>query len=194
MIIRLGRILNTAIIAGAFFVLGHIFGGQLLNAPEIKLHGEVNPYMSERLREWVQELPDDAIADIHLETYGGHLSSGFKIAHYLKTTKARVTCTVDSHAMSAGSLILQSCPVIRVTPTATILYHLPRQRDPSSLNGYTVLPESHPLVVMFMDEVDRVGLLTKDERARVIKGEDVYITGSDFMDRVDILNSKLIEE
>lgn len=166
-------------IAGGMFTADKLMS---THKDKYSLEGEINPYKAAQVTDWIKSLYSGEKATLHIETYGGHEVSAYKIAYYIKNTKADLTCFVDSHAMSAGAIILDSCRKIVVTPKAQILFHLPRYGDQF---GNVTLANKEDISYRLTEEViDSCRFLNDQERKDVLEGKDVKILGRDIMERL----------
>lgn len=62
---------------------------------------------------------------VMLNTVGGDVDSGIKMAKAVEDSEAPVTCVVDTEAESMGFYILQSCPVRLMTKRSELMVHEP---------------------------------------------------------------------
>lgn len=164
------------------------------------LNGIIDPVKARSVSAWLMSLGEEDKAMLHIETYGGHEVSAYKIMEYIGRTKGDVTCYVDSHAMSAGAMILSSCKKIYVTPRARVVFHLPRVGGfqlplligKDALGIDTIKKLLEPKLVrpgsasysMMQELMENCSFLTAEEMLMVNSEDDVTITGKQVMERL----------
>lgn len=119
-----------------------------------------------------------------IDSYGGDVPAMNVYLDMMDRQKSRgveFECSVDSKAMSAAAQILMNCNKAYAAPRAIILFHVGsvgmRKVDPKlDKYYYKLVAES------FNDHI--MSVLNKEERADLLKGEDVMLSGKTFMERL----------
>lgn len=104
----------------------------------LKLNGEVVSSDDKWLYDWfeiesfsprdVREMLDsntDEELTLEVNSYGGNAFAGFEIYSLLRSAKCRTVAEVQSLAASAASTIVCACSVVRMSPVAQMMIHLP---------------------------------------------------------------------
>lgn len=157
---------------------------------EYNIHGAIDIDGAEKFRVFMKDKRKADSINIHIESPGGLVVSMHKYIYHLKKTKARVVCTVDSHAASAAAMILLACKNVLVAPEAMVLFHLSRYCIKPGLMGcqkYKVVnpidePADYRRAIRFLKVAKRY--LTKEEWSSMIKGKDIRIRGEVLMRRI----------
>lgn len=132
---------------------------------------------------------------IHINSPGGCLNSCLSIINAIDASEANITTVVDGEAASAAAMIwlaghqkiIASKHILVMLHGASTGYTHSKIADINNTNRAT-----DRIVESLLDELT-VGILTDDERADIRKGVDVYLTGSDIIERL-VLESEESEQ
>ena len=106
----------------------------------IDFDGKINGSNSIKLIDiFIDHVRDPSIDTIllRLNTEGGDVEIGMRLAQLIASYPKTVTCYVDEYSASMGFYILQACPFREMAPDAILLTHEPFSVIPeSSLNKY----------------------------------------------------------
>ena len=126
----------------------------------------------------------DVIADSNdtvtfiVDSHGGSVVRGFDIVNSILETDAKTIGYIKSGAYSMGAIIITACDEIQAAKYSGILFHKARYRSKS---GIVIVNE--PMVDDFIK--DRVYKnLTKKEIKGFENGEDISMTGQEFISRL----------
>lgn len=113
--------------------------------PKISLVGSVDEDTVRQARTALQELARDNAETVVFEinSGGGEVIEGFKLAREIEDYPGRVICVVDGEGMSMAFYILQSCHVRYMTKRSVLMVHRPRMLihgqlddiDKANING-----------------------------------------------------------
>jgi membrane-bound serine protease (ClpP class) len=126
-------------------------------AAVVALKGEIN-HFNQRMfeRHFKQALDTGAqTVVIDLDTYGGLVSAGLEISHFLKAQKVHTIAYVNNKAISAGAMIALACDEIVMAPVATMGDCAPIAVDPTG--GLAPMPAAErakaesPILADFRD-------------------------------------------
>lgn len=95
--------------------------------PHIKISGSITEEMATAFVGAMEVLNEASIKHILIEidTTGGSVDAGFKIAKAIEESDVAVTCVVDGAAISMGFYILQACPIRIMTDRSVLMVHEP---------------------------------------------------------------------
>ena len=99
----------------------------------VALRGEINQFNQRMFeRHFKQALGTGAqTVIVDIDTYGGLVSAGLEISHFIKAQKVRTIAYVNSKAISAGAMIALACDEIVMAPVATMGDCAPIAIDPT---------------------------------------------------------------
>ena len=102
-------------------------------AAVVALRGEINQFNQRMFeRHFKQALGTGAqTVVIDIDTYGGLVSAGLEISHFIKGQKVRTIAYVNNKAISAGAMIALACDEIVMAPVATMGDCAPIAIDPT---------------------------------------------------------------
>lgn len=128
---------------------------------------------------------------IHINSPGGCLSSCLSIVNAMGASQADITTVVDGEAASAGAMIwlaghnkaIASPHVSVMVHGASVGFHPSKTSDINNSNKAT-----DKLIESLLDDLAD-GFLTEDEREDIRKGVDVYLVGSEIIDRLSLEES-----
>lgn len=106
--------------------------------PKISLDGEVNDESVDAVLTLMQAVVDNHAEAIILEinTPGGSVDAGFKLAKYMENSPVPIVCVVDQEAASMGFYLLQSCTVRTMTKRSILMAHEPAIRGGGAGDGH----------------------------------------------------------
>lgn len=125
---------------------------------------------------------------IHINSPGGNLSSCIAIINAMQASRATITTVVDADAASAAAMIwlaghrklIASRHTMVMLHGASVGYMPQKTADIANTNRATIR-----LVEGLLDDLTD-GFLNDDERADIGKGVDVYLTGTDIIERLGL--------
>src|SRR5687768_10602537 len=102
-------------------------------AAVVALKGEINQFNQRMFERHFKQALDTGAQTvvIDLDTYGGLVSAGLEISHFLKAQKVHTIAYVNNKAISAGAMIALACDEIVMAPVATMGDCAPIAVDPS---------------------------------------------------------------
>lgn len=122
---------------------------------------------------------------VHIDSGGGLVSSLSSMISSLEILKSRgvvVKCDTTTIAASAAALLILECSKIKASNKAIILFHTAGNSDRTDL----IKPDNHPFLYTayrsYFDKAERI--LTQEEWEAMWQGEDIAISGKEFMTRL----------
>lgn len=161
---------------------------------------KITLYLDEQIREpayyraalnKIHNLSQNDEVEIIVNTPGGRLDSAISIINAIKMTDANVVGVLDNQAISAGSLILLSCPNILVAPNSTMMLH-------SYSTG--VIGKSQEIIasIAFNDtQIKKMmadiyfGFLDEKELGQLFNGSDLWMNSDEVIERLQARNKIL---
>jgi ATP-dependent protease ClpP protease subunit len=125
---------------------------------------------------------------IHINSPGGNLNSCLSIVNAIGASDAEITTVVDGEAASAAAMIwLSGHYKVIASPHTVVMLHGAscgfKQSKTSDI--VTSSLSTNTIVESLLDDL-ATGFLTEDERDDIRKGVDIYITGSEIIERLNI--------
>lgn len=125
---------------------------------------------------------------IHINSPGGNLNSCMSIINAMEASKANITTVVDGEAASAAAMIwLAGHEKVLASRHTVVMLH-----GAGCGFGYSKTADiinttqaTNRIVESLLDDL-AVGFLTDEEREDIRKGVDVYLTGTEIMERFAI--------
>lgn len=121
----------------------------------------------------------EATVVLHINTYGGHIDSAFKIIASIKRGKARTVARLTGTVASAGTIIALSCDEVEVEDFTHFMIH--NYSTGAQGKGHEIME-----FVNFNDKDLKNtftaiynGFLTPKEIKDVIAGKDMWLTAED---------------
>ena len=161
---------------------------------------KVTVYLDEEIREpsyyratlnKINNLGQNDEPEIVVNTPGGRLDSAISIINAIKMTDANVVGIIDNQAISAGSLILLSCPNIFVAPNSTMMLH-------SYSTGLIGKSQEIMASVAFNDaNIKKMmadvyfGFLNEKELGQLFNGSDLWMDSTEIVRRLEARNKVL---
>jgi len=116
---------------------------------------------------------------LHINTYGGHIDSAFKIIASLKRSKATTSARLTGTVASAGTIIALSCDDLEVEDFTSFMIH----------NYSTGTQGKGHEIVDYINFTDKdlkrtfsqiyTGFITTREITDIIKGKDMWLSAED---------------
>lgn len=130
--------------------------------------------------------PEGQEITIHINSPGGNLNSCLSIINAMDASAANITTCVDGEAASAAAMIwlaghqkmIASRHTVVMLHGASVGYMPSKTSDIDNSNRAT-----NRIVEALLDDLSE-GILTDDERADIRKGVDIYLTGTDIVERM----------
>lgn len=133
----------------------------------------------------LEQAAEGETAILHINTYGGHIDSAFKIIASIKRSKAKVVARLTGTVASAGTIIALSCHDLEVEDFTHFMIH--NYSTGTQGKGHEIME-----YVNFNDKDLKKtfttlysGFLTTREINEVIKGKDMWLTADDTRKRWD---------
>jgi ATP-dependent protease ClpP protease subunit len=95
-----------------------------------------------------QEDPEVTNFIVRLNSRGGSVVKGFKIAETMTSSKKNFICVVDKHVGSMGFFIFEMCDVRVMTESATLMTHEPKIELKGSQDRFALLGQAKVLEEM----------------------------------------------
>jgi ATP-dependent Clp protease protease subunit len=132
--------------------------------------------------------PEGQKITIHINSPGGNLNSCLSIVNAIGASDAEITTVVDGEAASAAAMIwLSGHYKVIASPHTVVMLHGAscgfKQSKTSDI--VTSSLSTNTIVESLLDDL-ATGFLTEDERDDIRKGVDIYITGSEIIERLNI--------
>ncbi len=113
---------------------------------------------------------------LHVNGYGGDISSGFMLLEAMKNTKAQVQVVIEGFAISMYAMLAESAKDVVVKDKAIIMFHtIQTQLGPIPLNS--------PYAKYFMASLSEAGLFSKEEICDMMAGKEFWLSGKEFKER-----------
>lgn len=130
--------------------------------------------------------PEGQDITIHINSPGGNLNSCLSIVNAMDASAANITTVVDGEAASAAAMIwlaghqkmIASRHTIVMLHGASVGYMPSKTSDIDNSNRAT-----NRIVEALLDDLSE-GVLTDEERVDIRKGVDIYLTGTDIIERL----------
>lgn len=123
-------------------------------------------------------------AVLHINTYGGHIDSAFKIIASLKRCEGTVTARLTGTVASAGTIIALKCDKVEVEDYMHFMIH--NYSTGTQGKGHEVMEfinfNDKDLKNTFRDIYE--GFLSVREINEVLKGKDMWLTADDVRKRL----------
>lgn len=119
---------------------------------------------------------------LRIDTRGGNIDEGFKLAHALEEAPYPVVCVVDDVAYSMGFFILQSCDTRLMTPRAKLLAHEARYEKLENMTAEELVKKISELRVsdnQLVEQACRRLHMSHDEYKDLVHGKEWYMTPAD---------------
>lgn len=129
--------------------------------------------------------------ELHLNTPGGNVNIGTALITAIQQSDAVVTGVADGEVASLGTLIFLSCDQFIVNPYSTFMFH------DASVGAFDKMNE----VIRSIKSVDKLirrlakdiysVILSHQEIEEVLSGKDLYLDGTEVMERLQANAAKL---
>lgn len=139
----------------------------------------VDPYAYNEVCYVLEQAAEGETVYLHINTYGGHIDSAFKILSSIKRSKAKVIARCTGTVASAGTIIALSCHDMEVEDFTSFMIH----------NYSTGTQGKGHEIVDYINFTDKdlkktftqiyQGFLTTREINEIIKGKDMWLSAED---------------
>lgn len=139
----------------------------------------VDPYAYNEVCYVLEQAAKGETVYLHINTYGGHIDSAFKIIASIKRSYANVVARCTGTVASAGTIIALSCDDMEVEDFTSFMIH----------NYSTGTQGKGHEIVDYINFTDKdlkktftqiySGFLTQKEINEVIKGKDMWLSAED---------------
>lgn len=132
--------------------------------------------------------PEGQEITIHINSPGGNLSSCLSIINAIEASEANITTIVDGEAASAAAMIWLSghAKLIASRHTVVMLHGAGCGFGYSKTSDIINSTQTTNRIVEALLDDLTIGFLTEDERDDIRKGVDVYLTGTDIVERLSL--------
>lgn len=127
--------------------------------------------------------------DVVIDSPGGYVFIGNQIMNMLSTTSAHVKVKVLNLAASGGAYIMLFGDEIYVNPYAKIMFHRAYYVDDNGAKVHLDRNDIDEVILMDISQEKLYQYLTEKEIAAFNAGEDVWLSGKEFMKRYNSLKS-----
>lgn len=86
------------------------------------------------VRRALADNPEGEDLELEVNSNGGSVFSGFEMYSLLREAKCKTVAIVQSLAASAASTMMSACNVVRLSPVAQVMIHLPTSRAEGNQN------------------------------------------------------------
>jgi len=136
----------------------------------------------------VRYAPEGQPITIHINSPGGNLNSCMAIINAIQASAAHIVTVVDGEAASAAAMIWLAghAKIIASRHTVVMLHGASVGYHPSKVSDIaTSTKATEKITEALLDDLSD-GFLTDEERDDIRKGVDVYLTGTDIIERLGI--------
>lgn len=155
--------------------------------------GEVRKY--EGLFDVLHNATENDVVRLHINTCGGLLNTAQQIGVEIERAACLVVAIVVGECSSAGTLIALSCHQVEyIDPDSEWLFHTMRY------GTHDIAPHVEAKVAHSKELMRRVaekyytGILTEEEIANLIRGDQLYFFGDEIKRRLDLKQEKEQQE
>lgn len=122
---------------------------------------------------------EDTKINIIIDTMGGDIQVGCLLASAMRASAADITTVATGYVMSMGTVIWHAGKKRIVRDSAIFMYHFSSHGDAGSsisINAISQMLVDYVTDVLIMPSL-RDGMITDSEYDRIVKREDIYISG-----------------
>lgn len=120
-----------------------------------------------------------------INCYGGYLHTTTMLSNAIRATQGHVIGTLNSVAMSGGSILFLSCHSWKVLPHSTLMAHSSSGGDYGKLGErHLSLSSSKEQLTSLYHDVYR-GFFTEAEIDNILDGKDYYVQYEEILTRLD---------
>lgn len=138
-----------------------------------------DPYNYNELCYVLEQAVDGEVVILHINTFGGHIDSAFKIIASIRRCKAKVVARLTGTVASAGTIIALSCQELEVEDFTHFMIH--NYSTGTQGKGHEIMEyvnfNDKDLKKTFTTLYE--GFLTSREINEVLKGKDMWLTAED---------------
>ncbi len=134
---------------------------------------------------------------LHLHSFGGSLRFGYGMMNLMNGLEQFKIGKLDNYCYSMCAIMALQTDFVIAAPDSDILFHMPRyqEKQKDGTYKYHIIhvndPETKDEAWKFIDNLVAktpiLEVLTKDEWKRFISGEDVILSGEEFMKRYNVV-------
>lgn len=131
---------------------------------------------------------------IHINCYGGDVTTAFNLIDVLITAKADITVYVEGNCCSAASMIMLSGDNWEISPHAYVMIHA---WTAGKLGKWQELQASFKFDEKWLQNSFREiykDFLTEEEITGALNGQDIYLTADEVMSRLEKYKEKDIKK
>jgi len=122
-----------------------------------------------------------------INCYGGYLHTTTMLSNAIRATQGHVIGTLNSVAMSGGSILFLSCHSWKVLPHSTLMAHSSSGGDYGKLGDrHLSLSSSKEQLTSLYHDVYR-GFFTEAEIDNILDGKDYYVQYEEILTRLDAM-------
>lgn len=181
-------------------LLGSLLATIIMAAPRIHF-GALPPAIRSgsltAIAETISRLRYPDVLVLRIDSLGGSVQEYLKVVEAKQRSKGTLVCYIGYEADSAAAMIMQLCDKVHVKSTSRALFHMPRYtvyiNSEKGLVPYTKVitadtkdPAEQKFLKFFLRLMSNQGvweLLTKEEKERVLQGEDISIPAQELAKR-----------
>lgn len=129
---------------------------------------------------------------IHINSPGGNLNSCLSIINAIAASEANITTVVDGEAASAAAMIWLAghAKLIASKHTMVMLHGASVGYNPSKTADIVNSTQAtNKIVEALLDDLTS-DILTETERNDIRKGMDIYLTGADIVERLNLVGDQ----
>lgn len=133
----------------------------------------------------VENLSEDDVLHLSINSYGGQLDSAIAIIGAMQRTEAHVHCSIDGMAASAASLIALAAPSLSIAPMASMMIHAATFGTfgtQSSVVSHASFVDKK--VKDIMQEIYK-DFLSQKELDEVFMGAEIWLTADEIFERLE---------
>lgn len=133
----------------------------------------------------VRDAKQEDTVQLHINCYGGDLTTAFNIIDVLKQSAANINVFVEGNCASAASMIMLAGDNWEINPHSTVMIH--------AWSGYVIGKWNEQQAQFHFDETwlnnsfkeIYKGFLSDEEIEDVLRGKDLYLNADEVVERLD---------
>lgn len=182
--LAVSHVLVALLFAAALSIANTTFNPFNLGPNNYYIYGIDNSLSMNRTIDQIRHADEWETIVIYLNSPGGYIHTMLQLIDAIEESKAHVIVNVDGFAMSAAAILAFTGDETLITDNDLFMFHLSRVMTHDG--DVSILPLDDPEQVHFIDVLDRHAgkYLTDNEIRAILKGEDVFIPGSNMKLRV----------
>jgi ATP-dependent protease ClpP protease subunit len=129
----------------------------------------------------------------HINSYGGDVTAGLQLINAMNSSPAHIVTHLEATAYSMAALIFMVGDEQRVYPNSMLMFH--NYSSAVFGKGHEQKAQLQATTKWFHDLIyDTCSpLLDEDELARITDGEDIWLTSSQILERIDKMKPSVTE-